>query len=470
MKDFLTKNIGLKIVSVIVAILVWMIVVNISNPEIKASKQIQVEVENEDVILNAGKTYEFTGNTMVTVSYNVRTRDEYKIKASDFRAYVDMKDLYDVTGSVPVKIEVLSNKDIILEASANPSVMRVKVEDVIKTTKEIEYELDGDVQDGYAVGMVELSPNSISMSGPASQVSQIRTVKIIINVDGISEDMSGTAIPLFVDASGRTLDLTDSDVVINHTTVDYKLTTLIGKSVPVQYEVGGSPAPGYSYVGVDGTIREVVIQGSKAELAEINSITVPSSVLDLGGTNVNKEVQVDLEQFVLGNLKIVSDSVSTVVMKVEGQQEKHFTINSTQIAITNGVEGLEYLVEPITIGVILSGIRTDLDSLDPKEILGSVDVNGLLEEGTYPADIIFTLPAGYSVKSYTPVTVRISGHPVIEETEEETAEDDTAENEIGPVTETVKETEAETESVPENETKKEAEKESQEAETSGEDQ
>ena len=68
MKDFLTKNIGLKIVSVIVAILVWMIVVNISNPEIKASKQIQVEVENEDVILNAGKTYEFTGNTMVTVS------------------------------------------------------------------------------------------------------------------------------------------------------------------------------------------------------------------------------------------------------------------------------------------------------------------------------------------------------------------------------------------------------------------
>lgn len=454
MKELLTKNIGLKIASVIVAILVWMIVVNISNPEIKASKQVQIEVENDDVILNAGKTYELNGNTSVMVSYSVRTRDEYKIKASDFRAYVDMKDLFDITGSVPVKVEVLNNKDLILDASANPSVVRIKVEDVIKTTKEIEYELDGQPQDGYAVGSVILSPETISISGPASQVSQIKTVRIIIDADGISEDLKGTAIPLYVDASGRTIDIDDTDVTVNHTTVDYTLITLIGKSVPVEYQVGGSPAQGYSYVGVEGSIKEVVIRGSKAELAEVSSIVVPASVLDLGGTKTNKQVEVDLAQFVPGNLKIVGDSVSTVVMKVEGQQEKHFSINSTQIAVTNGVEGLEYLIEPITIGVILNGIQSDLDALDPKEILGSVDVTGMIEEGIYPVEIIFTLPAGYAVRSYTPVTVKVTGEPIEKETEEAAGEDEVTETDeiYEREEEAGTETESETESETENET------------------
>ena len=455
MKEFLTKNIGLKIASVIAAILVWMIVVNISNPEIKASKQVQIEVENDDVILNAGKTYELNGNTSVTVSYSVRTRDEYKIKASDFRAYVDMKDLFDITGSVPVKVEVLNNKDLILDASANPSVVRVKVEDVIKTTKEIEYELDGQPQDGYAVGSVILSPETVSISGPASQVSQIKTVRIIIDVDGISEDLKGTAIPLYVDASGRTIDIDDTDVTVNHTTVDYTLITLIGKSVPVEYQVGGSPAQGYSYVGVEGSIKEVVIRGSKSELAEVSSIVVPASVLDLKGTKTNKQVEVDLAQFVPGNLKIVGDSVSTVVMKVEGQQEKHFSINSTQIAVTNGMEGLEYLIEPITIGVILNGIQSDLDALDPKEILGSVDVTGMIEEGIYPVEIIFTLPAGYAVRSYTPVTVKVTGEPIEKETEEAAGEDEVTETDE--IYEREEEAGTETESETENETETETE-------------
>ncbi|MDO4938380.1 MAG: CdaR family protein [Lachnospiraceae bacterium] len=472
MKDILTKNIGLKIVSVVLAVLVWMIVVNISNPEIKATKQVQVEVVNDDVITNAGKIYEFTGSDTVTVSYSVRTRDEYKIKSSDFRAYVDMKDLYDVTGSVPVNVEVLNNKDIILDVSAKPSVLRVKVEDIIKTTKDIEYELEGQPADGYAVGNVDISPTSVSITGPATYVGQIKTVRILIDVDGISEDITGTAIPLFLDASGRTIDLDETDVTVNHTTVNYSLTTLIGKSVPVQYEVSGSPAPGYSFIGVEGTLKEVIIRGSKAELAEVNSIVVPASVLNLEGTNVNREVLVDLKNYVPGNLQIVGDSVSSVTMKVEGQEEKHFSINITQVAVTNTVEGLQYMVEPITVGVVLRGIKSDLDSLDPKEILGTVDVANMTEEGIYPADVIFTLPAGYMVKSYTPVTVKVTGKPVVHEFESSQEPEspqihrEDPESESGSTSgeaqdESRPETEKESEREPEKETEKETERETE---------
>ena len=46
---------------------------------------------------------------------------------------------------------------------------------------------------------------------------------------------------------------------------------------------------------------------------------------------------------------------------------------------------------------------------------------GIVEAGTYPIEITFSLPAGYVVKSYSPITVKVSGHPIeehLEETEE----------------------------------------------------
>lgn len=457
MKNLLTKNIGLKILSLVLAVLVWMIVVNISNPEVRATKQVQVAVENSQVITDAGKIFEFTGSNTVTVSYSVRARDEYKVKASDFRVYVDMEDLYDVTGSVPVNVEIVNNKEIIMDASAKPTVLRVKVEDVIKTTKEIEYELEGEPSEGYAVGNVEITPTSISIKGPASSVGQIKTIKILINVDGISEDVEGTAVPLYLDASGRTVNIDETDIAVNHSTVDYKLTTLIGKAVPVQYEVGGTPAPGYSFTGVEGSLKEVIIRGSKAELAEVNRILVPSSVLDLDGTNVNKEVQVDLRNYVPGNLQIVGDSISTVTMKVEGQEEKHYSINITQVAVTNTVEGLQYMLEPITVGVVLSGIKADLDALDPKEILGTVDVGNMVEEGIYPAEILFTIPAGYMVKSYTPVTVKVTGQPIVREIESEEEQEQHSEDEsIGEIESKVEDVPAESQPEQESESQSES--------------
>ena len=422
MKDLLTKNIGLKIVSLVAAVILWAVVVNVSNPEIKATKQVTVEVRNDDIITSAGKTYELENSTQVMISYNVRTRDAYKINASDFRAYVDMEDLYAITGSVPIIVEVNNHKDLVSDVTAKPNIMHVNVEDIVKLTKDIEYELDGTPQDGYTVGSVELNPSSISISGPASVVTQIKTVKVVIDVDGITEDLSGSTAPLLVDSIGRTVNTEDKEIKINHSKVNYTVGTLIGKTVPVQYEVGGSAAEGYSFTGISASINQVAIRGSKAALAEINSIVVPASVLDLAGTNSNKEIAVDLSRFVPNSLEIVGDCNAVVTLLVEGQEEKHFTISSTQIAVANGYEGCNYTVEPITLDVVLTGLRSDLDTLDPHMILGSVDVAEILEEGIHAVEIQFTLPAGYSLKSYTPVTVKLIGQPVVETLEGEEGE------------------------------------------------
>ena len=124
------NNLRLKILSVFLAFLIWLTVVNLSNPEIVGKREVPLEIENEQVLTDAGRTYEINGKSTVTVYFDVRTRDEYKIRPSDFRAYVDLAELYDVTGSVQVKIEVLNNKELISVAEAKPGVVRVLTEEL----------------------------------------------------------------------------------------------------------------------------------------------------------------------------------------------------------------------------------------------------------------------------------------------------------------------------------------------------
>lgn len=428
MKKFLTENLGLKILAIVLAVIVWVIAVNFSNPEITATKQVEVEVRNADIFENAGKTFELLSSTTVNVDYKVRTRDAYKIKASDFKAYIDMNDLYEVTGSVPIVVEIVGNENLILEAVAKPSVMRVSVEDVVKLNKEVVYELDGEPQDGYTVGSVELNPDSITVSGPSTVVNQIKDIKVVIDVNGINEDVQGSATPVFIDSIGRTVDVSGDNIHVNHLTVGYYVTTLVGKTVPVQYNVSGTPADGYSFSGVNATINQVVIRGSKSSLAEVNSIVVPKEELNIDGTSADKEVVVDLSRFLPSGLQIVGDPNSVVTLRVEGQETKHFTINSNQFAIVNPADEYEYEIQPITVDVELAGLKEDLDVLDPKDILGSIDVGSFDEEGTYTVEPEFTLPSGYVAKSHGEINVVVTEKLVDEDAD--VIEDETLEEEI----------------------------------------
>ena len=66
MKNLLTNNIGLKILSVISAILLWIIVVNIDNPVIsRVYSGIPVEIINSSAITSEGKTFEVADDSDV---------------------------------------------------------------------------------------------------------------------------------------------------------------------------------------------------------------------------------------------------------------------------------------------------------------------------------------------------------------------------------------------------------------------
>lgn len=110
MKEKLTKNATLKLISLLCAFLVWLAVVNVANPIQTKSIEIPVNITNDEVLESSNLTYEIEGKSTVTLLINARARDIYRFTSEDFKAYADLSELYSVTGAVPVTVEVLDDE------------------------------------------------------------------------------------------------------------------------------------------------------------------------------------------------------------------------------------------------------------------------------------------------------------------------------------------------------------------------
>ena len=433
MKERLTNNLSLKILSIFLAFLVWIAVINVSNPEVSRSKEVVLEIENEQVLTQARKTYELTGKTTVTVTYDVRVRDEYKIRNSDFRAYIDLAELYDVTGSVPIRIEVLNNKELISNASAKSGTMKVDVEDQQRKRFDLQIVSSGEPADGYAINEITLEPDYVYVTGPTSKVGQISYVGVELpDLSGIEGDLVGAVAPTLYDANDNKLSLGDR-VTFNTTEVNYTVRVNRVKTLSIDFDVAGSAADGYRYAGLECDVKSVSVQGLKSTLAELNTIVIPSSVLTINGASSDRRVTVDLQEYLPEGVQIVGSSgIAEVLLKIERLESRKFRLSQDAITLLNEVDDYQYVITPDVIELVVKGLSEDLDSLLLEDFGATIDVSGYTPGNTYPGMLTYSNNAVFDVLSISEFSVitALQGEAVVTESSVQES-DEAAETEPG---------------------------------------
>ena len=383
MKEKLINNLGLKILSCFLAFFMWLIVVNVSNPEVTGSKEVPLEIVNEQVLTKAGRTYELGGKDTVTVYFDVRIKDAYKIRSSDFRAYVDLAELYDVTGSVQVKIEVLNNKELISNAESRPGVVRIQTEELQSKQFSLIMNTYGNLAEDYAINKAILTPDHVMVEGPTSQIGLINHVGIELNVNGLESGTDGTAEPVFYDANGNEITVSDR-VRVSPAEIQYSLEISKVKNLPLDFEVTGTTASGYQYTGVECSIKSVSVLGLKNSLASVNKITIPSSVLSVAGATQEKVVTVNLNDYLPEDVSLANtdDANVTIRLKVEQLTTRIITLGESDISMENGADYYHYHLSSAQIEVQLQGLKEDLDTLKPADLKATVNLSGM-QLGTY---------------------------------------------------------------------------------------
>ncbi len=403
---WVSHNLWLKILSVLIAIVMWLIMVNVSNPLVSDTAEVAVDILHEDVLENADLTYDVVGRKTVTVSYDVRVRDQYKITANDFYAYADLNQLYDVTGAIPVTVELASSTArSVIEGTpvARPEVIRIQTEPIQSKRFDLTVTLDGVESDGFVAGETILTPDYVYLTAAESVIGQISAAGVEISIDGADSDLEGTAEVYLYDANGHRLDLEDQ-VDINPDFVDYQTLILRVKTLALDFEVSGTVAPGYRFTGVECDVSSVSVQGLRSTLASLSTLTIPEEMLNVNGARGDVEVTVNLADILPDNVTLANDedSVISIVLNVEQLETRTESYPLSDVVFERSEDGYEYHFDQDFLSLQVRGLSEDLDSFREDNVSVSLDLAGL-EAGEYPAEFVITLSEGFELVGYDPV-------------------------------------------------------------------
>ncbi len=425
MKERLTNNLGLKIISVVLAIFTWLIMVNVSNPLIQDTREVPVEVLNESVLESANLTYELVGKKTVTVSYEVRTRDRYKIASSDFYATADLAELYDVTGAIPVTVEV-SNREVrsLVQGtpSAKPGVVRIQTEPLQRKKFILEAHVTGEPESGFAPGPVTVNPEYIFATGAESDIGKINALGIEVNLEGANSDRTGAAQVRFYDSNGNELKLADQ-VDLSLESVNYYATILQLKNVPLEFQVSGEAAEGYRYVGAEADIQSVELKGLKSTMDSVNQLTVPKELLNIDGAKGDVIVTVDLSQVLPSGVTAVNSGALTVqvTLKVERLVDREIDCSLENLILEGEREEYTYTMGAEYVTLTIRGLDEELDTFDETDVKLTADVSDL-EPGLQPISIEAELSDGFELMGHGPMMIYVKNA-------QETADSDSQETE-----------------------------------------
>ena len=412
MKERLTNNLGLKILSVVLAIFMWLIMVNVSNPLVRDNVEVSVEMINADVLEDSNLTYEVVGRSTVSVYYDVHIRDQNRITSSDFAATADLAQLYDVTGSIPVEVTIADRdvRGLIDENSieVRPNVVRVQTEELQRKRFILTARSVGTPEDGYATGTIRLNPQYIYVTGAESVIGQISSVGVEISVEGANSDLIGSAAINFYDANGNKLTSVANEVTTNRDKVSYTVSILRVKALAVDYQVEGEVSDGYRFTGVESTITSIAVEGLRSTLASLNTLTVPGSALRLNGATADVVREVDLADYLPENVTVADgeNSIAQVTLRVEALETRNVQVDLDQAEITGQREGYTYTFDQDVMTLQIQGLSEDLDVLVEDNIRVSLDVSDL-EPGDYRADFVIDLDEGFELMGHDDVNLAV---------------------------------------------------------------
>ena len=421
MKKLLTRNLGLKLASLLLAFVLWFLVAQIYDPKDTVTfNNIQVRLINTELLDEEGKVYEVLDNSnlvRVTVT-GPQSIVKSELRRSDIVAEADMSKLTDInTIAITYYCENISNDSV--EIKGNHDSVRLNVED--KTSKWIKLESNtiGNVASGYMIGNVSLDQTNIEVTGPKSAISQVDHAGVDINVTDSTSSLSANVDIKLYDADDNelTLESVKKNVDSAHMTVE----VLATKEVPVEIEYMGVPEDGYMATGeVESSVPTVRIAGNASTLVGISAITVPEDRMNITGQTDNLVDIINLKEYLPSNVRLADKSFDgkiTATVYIEPIVSKDLTVAAENISVTGVPDGMEAEITSTAeeYNITVSGLSRDVSILRDSSVTGILNLTQWMEDngveeltpGTYTIPVTFNLAEDITVTPDINIHIRL---------------------------------------------------------------
>jgi YbbR domain-containing protein len=326
-----------------------------------------------------------------------------RASADSFQATIDLGDVDPEAGPTYVPIDVESVDPRFVVVGWEPQGITVQL-DPVRTLGDIPVVVSqGATPDGLDVRPALVTPDSVSIRGPASVIERVVEVRanVVIEPNGLDVDREIELIP--VDAVGDRVTPVDVEPATAHIRIEV-FSDLVSRPLPIAPVLGGEPAPGYEIAAIDVEPLIASVEGDADQL--------------LGMSRVDTE-PVQINGATGDVTAIVGLALPDGVLPLPGSENATVTVTIRAIAATRAYDaaidlsgeqaGLAYRLSAINGRATIGGSQPDFDALDPATFVLIADVSGL-GPGSHEVTLTAELPNGLSLVTVDPevVTVTVS--------------------------------------------------------------
>jgi len=401
MRSKLSRNFALKLISVIIAIILWFIAIREQNPEVtRTYDNIPVKIENEDKFKERRLTLVDDLPTEVNISIKGRVRDLDKVDVEQLQGILDLSQINE-PGEYRLLIDIKGLPSGVT-LKRKPEVV-IKVDNLVNKDVTITPDIDIKEATGYLVFSHSIKPtNTVEVTGPESLIKRISRATVSLKLSGVSSTVEYSLPVLLMDDKGRTVE--SKYISINPKYVTITVPVYPTKVLPVKPNIVGAPNENYEVVSVDVYPQEVTVSGEKSILEKMDSIS--TQILDIEGATADITQTLKIQKYEGIIIAPPSPSEVEVVVRLKEKIIRR-SLLVDNIEMVNVPENGEIELEPTSVEIVLGGPATIINRIDPSSVRVYVDLASI-PQGEHSIKVMADIPPGAELIEIKPAEVRVN--------------------------------------------------------------
>ena len=431
MKEKVSHNFGLKVLSVALAALLWLVVINSQDPvETVTFEDIPVTIINENALIAKDKIPEVVEGDTVSVVVEARRSICDKLTKADIVAVADFEKI-SVTDAVPIDVSIKGYTEREAEIIRGMNqVMKLRLEDSISKDFRVKISTTGQAAEGYVIGDMVASPNMITLTGSSTQIGKVKEVVLMVDVDKISSASQATGVPVIYDMNGDVVN--SSKVTMSTKEVAVTIPVLKTKIISIVVSTEGEPATGYEVGNISYQPIAVTVAGMPTDLVLLGTtLYAICNVTDQSGV---VEENIDISSLwdpALESLRLVDEDKLAVTVTMKKYEEKVFELLPEDIELRGLPEDLSANIGMLhATRIQIRGRATSMTDVTIQSLVPYIDLSGITMPGSYRLYISLENQGDLILDSVLSAIVDVEYHPQTENPEEQNSGETDGQNEI----------------------------------------
>ena len=396
---WLGSNLTSLILSLLLALVVWISAVTSANPNTEAEFILPLEVvQRASDIAIVDELPDSVRVTLLAPESIIQQLEE----DNPLVAYIDLSEVTAGRYIFTVQIDIPDQLKPIRVLEKNPERLELKVSNLISKTLPVTILIEGEPAIGYQTGGLSWDGEAVTITGQESRVQEVSSVVGILDITDATGTISRT---VTLQARDRSNEVVEGISLKPETVTVNQAISLQGgyRNLAVNVTTVGSVEPGYRFTSITPAPPTVMVFSEDPQLVEGLPGYVNTKPLDL--TGVDDYLETILELDLPAGITVIGDP--TVLVQVNVTALETNLVISREIEIIGLLPGLRAEVSPLQVTVSVSGRVPVLENLTLRDIRVVLDLTDL-EIGTHTiTPTVEILPDDVLFEDLSPTTVEV---------------------------------------------------------------